>query len=131
MSDVLTAENPYIENTRAAIERAEASGFTVVKREPHTLLIDLDSTSVDDFKKRVETFRSMFKVEGFEVWESKTPGHHHALVTLRKPVEQPLEAVALQAALGSDIKRELAAIWDIRNNNPDFSILFKPTRVGK
>jgi hypothetical protein len=55
---------------------------------------------------------------------SKKAGHAHVVITLPMPIKN-LERVALQAILGSDIKREAFNYTRVKNGNKYPIVLFR------
>jgi len=106
------------------IAKAAETGRSVVTPNHDQLFIDLDSEeALDTFRSQMEIFqRSEHMI--WQVHPSKTPGHYHAKVTLRRFVVG-FERVALQAALGSDRKRELLAILQAKDGMPGPNVFFE------
>lgn len=104
-------------------ERAISAGFTVIERQPNQLLIDIDSNQPIDntILRRLKEYIPSCEVE---YWASKS-GNLHARVTLGRNLSD-IEALLLQAILGSDPLRELLGLFRVWNgvNNP--IVLFKP-----
>lgn len=108
--------------------KAAGSGRVVVHAEPNQLFIDLDSEeSLAKFYEQIDILEK-YEQLARNVSESNQPGHYHAVVTLDR-VPHPFERVALQAALGSDRKRELLALIQKQDGNPGPNVFFE--RSGK
>lgn len=121
--------NTYLEISQEAIARAEKDGFTVHIRSKDELLLDLDDCLLTTFLEKLRSFcyspAQMPRPLFYEWWLSKSGCHFHVKVQLTEDVTPP-EAVAMQAMLGSDPKREMRALLDLRQGNPFYSILFQP-----
>lgn len=104
---------------------AEINGFEVIIRKPDQLLLDLDSELARSiFYSQSERMGAILDGHS-ESWPSKTPGHDHLLLGLRAEVT-PLEAIALQAMLGSDPMREYLNLLRLRNEVEEPTRLFRP-----
>lgn len=82
--------------------------FEVVTPKPHELFLDIDS---EDELKFVHEQIKMMQSYGVPVTitretPSKDPGHYHVVASMATYIDQ-MQAIALQAILGSDRKREL------------------------
>lgn len=116
----------YEKHSYEAAEKAREEGFTVLIREKYELLVDLDKTTEGEFLRRLHyVAKRIFQPRYVEIWKSKS-GNLHARVVLKTAVEDDKEAVMLQAILGSDPQRELAALFDLRIGNRFYSMLFRP-----
>ncbi len=111
------------------VAKAAKTGRQVVRPLLNQIFIDLDSQSdLIMFMDRLETFKR-FESAGCVVTTSQTDDHYHAIVTLdREP--SPWERVALQAALGSDRKRELLAIINRVGDMPGPNCFFEALTNG-
>jgi hypothetical protein len=121
-----------IMSTDELVAKAFAEGCTVVgpfsgEDELRIILLDLDSEA-----HRAAYFAALPLVTEFidisetEWWVSKSGTGWHYKLTLSSPLTSPLEAVALQALLGSDGKREAFALRRLRAGGPFLNTLFKP-----
>lgn len=124
---VLTGTNDYTKKHEEAIIEAEANGFEVVKSDEFTILLDLDG---EEAKKRFDSMRSFldqcFTIMGQEEWTSKSGGDHkHIKLILAGPLEVA-ERIAIQALMGSDPRRELLTLLNLKNGVENPSVLFKP-----
>jgi hypothetical protein len=113
-----------------AIKYAERAGHTIIRSEPDLLLLDLD-VPYDDKKPvlddEVEEILSRYAVLGGRArWKSRG-GNTHMTIRLAKPLPA-LARIALQAALGSDPKKEAISVLRLLNGveEPLCSLLFKP-----
>ena len=98
-----------IERAESIEARAAAEGCVVLYPKPNELFIDLDNTADEDlFYEHFNTLCELWPAARCEVHGSRG-GHKHAVVTLPEAVTD-LERAALQAAMGSDRKRELLTI---------------------
>jgi hypothetical protein len=80
---------------------------------PAQLFIDIDGhhMSLEDHLKHIDLVIDTFRVNGLRMSRqqptpSKTPGHYHLVVTANKQLNT-VERIALQAIMGSDLKREM------------------------
>lgn len=114
-----------------ASAEAELKGFTVVKSTDNTLLFDFDDpVAYNEFRETWEQrINEHFGVTSFEMWHSKssTIGNprRHVKLTIEKPL--PLYArLAIQAACGSDPKREFLGVVYHHSGDRDACLLFRP-----
>lgn len=106
---------------------AELNGFEVVVREPNQLLLDLDTMEqVKQYEKYASNFEPLVRSE-LSRWDSKDGGLH-VIVELFGDIS-PLEAIAIQAMLGSDPMREFLNLIRLHQGVEEPSRLFKPGRV--
>ncbi len=114
----------YKPMTRAQIEeKAKKLGKVVVYPNRYQLFVDIDSdTDHMRFNDLVAILEQSERITHF-AFPSKTPGHCHIIVTLDREIS-PWERVALQAAMGSDRKRELLAILNARHGDPGTNCFF-------
>jgi hypothetical protein len=109
-----------------AIKLAEEEGFEVVRGNDATLLLDLDTEhAVEQFYRVLPIVEEHFGVESHETWSSKS-GKTHAAVKLTAPLPC-VQRLLLQAALGSDGKREALGLLQLQNGCAEPNVLFKPT----
>lgn len=99
-------------------------GMTVILRKPNQLLIDLDNSDSME-PGRLEFLARKFPIREVESWRSKSGDGVHVVITLEEEVS-PLEALALEMAMGSDPIRGLLNVVRYRNGVDDPSRLFKP-----
>lgn len=92
-------------------EYARDRDMDILYPEANELFLDIDGEywSYNFFGKLKELdswlVANGMKIEGFEGWGSKTPGHYHVVVRLSTEVDEPTR-IMLQMMLGSDAKRE-------------------------
>lgn len=114
------------ESAEKASGKALEAGFTVYRSEPHLLLLDLDDhAALERFHKLFPWFQEKFPAAFIEdFWTSKS-GNFHYIVSLGTslPIE---ERLILQAALGSDPKREILAVFRLHEGIDEPSLLFRP-----
>jgi hypothetical protein len=117
------------EKRENAIKSAKEAGFEVIQSAPNLLLLDFDVPYAGDQKKYynpevMDIILQYVETHAVESWASKS-GNTHVLVTLGK--ELPAHhRIALQAALGSDPKREALSVLRLMNGIEEPSLLFKP-----
>lgn len=110
-----------------AIKEAQEDGFTVRVAQADEILLDLDTPESElQFNDNLQLFASLFGVVNVEGWKSKSKGRHVVVHTATKRISDA-ERIALQAALGSDGKREIIAIKRLRDGDTRPSVLFRPT----
>lgn len=111
--------------TREQLEsKAAETGRIVLYPNDYQLFVDLDSEgALSFFQKQVEILRGREMCD-VRVTRSVKPEHYHAVVSLWAPIN-PYARVALQAALGSDRKRELLAIMNRTADGPGTNCLFE------
>ena len=118
--------NLWQENTR--ITEAQEDGCEIIRNDSHTLTFDLDGEKqLERFKSRVGILEKKGFSPAIEIYKSRH-GNYHAIVKCGESFEltEPI-ALAIQAALGSDWKREILGV--LRYLNKQFaqnSMLFKP-----
>jgi hypothetical protein len=107
---------------------AATKNCEVVYGSEWTLQIDLDSpAAIYAFENQCALLfqRREPPWTRVERWTSKSGEGEHVVLHLKEPTPI-LERILLQAALGSDIKRELIA-WDsVKNNRDNPLVLFRP-----
>lgn len=104
---------------------ARANNFDVIEADEYTLLLDLDAPeALAQFEHVFPILERHFIVVKQETWKSKS-GHTHKLLELAKPLSV-MERLLLQAALGSDGRREVIALVRLHNGVANPSRLFKP-----
>lgn len=107
---------------------AEDHGMAILFPAPDELFIDIDNKeSLQEFRESFALLRRMYDSQASYVKaESKTEDgeHWHIIVKLSKPVSA-IERLALQAAMGSDNKRELLGYIRYKANDP------KPTMFAE
>lgn len=102
------------------IEKARALGLEVVFPNENELFVDIDSNeSWDEFLDAIPLLSQMERAPGllrFTVTASRN-GNKHVVVTLGRPVKDQEERLMLQAMLGSDRKRELLGLRQVRSGD--------------
>ena len=118
MSEV--TENPDKKATRL--------GLVVRRPKPHELFVDADSPAQRTaFREGLEELRAIEgeEVVSYVVSPSKTEGHVHIVVTfLDERRLAPYERLAYQILLGSDPKRELLAMKQVRADLSHDAVVF-------
>lgn len=120
----------YTAQSLLDIEEAVKKGFECLDRKPWQLFIDLDDGDMTAFVRRlVAQYEGC--VKNWRWWKSKSGKGRHVVVELvpRGKPPEPKEVVRMQRELGSDPKREKAALKDIAVGNPFYSILFRPAKA--
>lgn len=121
------AQDSYDTEDRAEdIRRAEENGCTVVYPEGTHLLLDLDS--VEDkvrFKKTFDLLKAKLDAKILDKWISKGGTGRHVVIQVNRTLSH-VERIALQAALGSDGKREIISLIRLWGGKPHPSLLFRP-----
>lgn len=125
----LGTSSTYHQNSEEADAWAEAQGLIVEYPDRYTLQLDLDDNiAQQQFQKSYRVLRRILVANGLyseiRITKSRTPGHQHARIRLPFSVT-PLERIALQACLGSDGKRELLSVFDLRNGDPRPTLFFE------
>lgn len=128
----------------AAIKKAEKLGCDIIRGAPDLLLLDCDDdwsemqrtpgfTDHDDLLRILD---ENIGIKEITTWPSKTVNHRHIMIKLAQGLPATAR-VALQAALGSDPKREvLAVVCRLNDGLDEPSVLFRPrgaviTRIPK
>jgi hypothetical protein len=123
--DGLSEDIVYPDNTAEAKEKALAAGIEVIVSDDYQLQLDLDTPAdLQRWVKLEPWVRKQLSVHCIERWLSKS-GNTHVLIRLSYPMP-PVERVAWQAGLGSDRKRELLSLRDIKVGNEFPCMLFRP-----
>lgn len=106
---------------------AEREGLDVRLPEPNELFIDIDDEkSYFTFNENRPLLGDMFtgQVEFAITPSRRKPWGKHIVVTLPRAVT-PIERIALQAALGSDPRREAHSLRRYFNNDPLPTLFFE------
>lgn len=109
------------------LRRAKKLGWKIVEPKPNELQLDLDgSRAVRRYGMQFSILRKAGLTKGWreKLLPSKKSGHVHVVITIPKAVNN-LERVALQAILGSDIKREAFNYSRVKKHNKYPIVLFK------
>jgi len=108
-----------------AIEEAEAQGKTVVHSNRNVILLDLDNKeSFYHYETMFPILRAFFNLTETDTWRSSSGKGRHVVLAC-DPLDFPTR-IALQAALGSDRKREGLALAMLKEGHGEHSFLFKP-----
>jgi hypothetical protein len=107
------AERPYDIGVDWRNAKAAALGLVVVEPAASELFLDLD-TGLEEFRTLLYDVAATagLRIHRVDFWPSRKPGHWHAVVALEHEIT-PVMRIALQAALGSDRKRELLGLMRI------------------
>lgn len=123
----------YLPSSEDNLKWAEDNGLVNIFPEDNQLLLDFDnSVDYDYFEQEgVDILRQFWGVKKIETKPSASGklGHLHVRVTLAKNITQ-MERLALQAALGSDRKRELLGIAMTNAGDPH-PTFFSQKETGK
>lgn len=109
-------------------ERADERGMEIRYPKANELFVDIDSArDFARFKTMVEMLGRIEPVKGWTDTPSASGGQHrHITVTLGRTVSD-FERIALQAMLGSDLKRELLSFEQLKTGvNPHPTVFFEP-----
>lgn len=117
---------------KEAIRIAKAAGSKIYRGRPVRLLLDLDDHEAEaQFSYMLKIMKQLDFVGVVKQrwWKSKGGGKH-VLITLDR--ELPVgERLALQAILGSDVKKELYSIARLHQGVEEPSLLFRPPEGEK
>jgi hypothetical protein len=109
-----------------AKEEGTKEGFFIVQSTPTSILLDLDTAeALELYEEQLPRIQLYMEITELERWHSKSK-NWHVLLTLKKPMEFH-KRIALQACLGSDLKKELISIINAALGQVEPSLLFKPT----
>jgi len=108
---------------------AEAVGCTLYKGADDELLCDFDEINFGDFVDLSgvgarSIIGERFQLQLHDGWRSRN-GKTHVVYKMDR-VLPPLARIALQAALGSDPRREALAVYEFLSAGTDTISLFKP-----
>lgn len=116
----------YVTTLQSGVARATAEGFEIVWPRPGQVLLDLDDDeSLIHYEKILPMARDIFGAVERDRWPSKSGQAWHVIVEVDHDLTA-IERVALQAAMGSDRKRELMATARSMRGDEMVSVLFKP-----
>lgn len=113
-------ESAYVPSSDGAIKKAEEENLKVIFPEENELLLDFDnSVAYDHFENVIHILEEYWGVVSRKESPSLSgkPGHVHVIVRLNTQLTS-LERIAIQAALGSDGKRELLGIVRVHHDDP-------------
>lgn len=92
-------------------ERAEALGLRVVTPTADELQLDIDTgEQLAIYERNIDVLRKWLQVHEISRTPSQEEGHLHITLQVADRPLTAIERIALQAALGSDPKRELLSI---------------------
>lgn len=115
----------YAWNYNEAIDSAKDNGFSVIQSRDTLLLLDLDSdANLEHYERYLPLVAQRFELMEVSRWRSQSGKHWHVVLSC-KGLTMPVR-IALQAVLGSDLKREALAISMDHDGIKDCSWLFKP-----
>lgn len=121
---------PYLIEDQAkrdeVVRIARLKGFTVVEGNDYTLLLDIDSPTLNESFWSVLTMMLDRFPGDYEKWNSKN-GNWHFRITLDSPLPL-IERIALQAMCGSDPRKEIMSLCSARIGVTNPVLLFKPPR---
>lgn len=110
---------------RAALKKAEEEGYVISYPEDDELQLDIDSArAMEVFEKQREILEKYFPFKEVFITPSERSGHYHVRVKLDREI-RGWERVALQACLGSDLRRELLSGIRLMTFTPDSILLFE------
>jgi hypothetical protein len=130
------ATNYLTESVTHAAKQALENGFEVVYGDDEHLLLDFDNEAglqteppfdaPEQYYKQLEVLNANgFYCHEEGRWSSKRFGLH-VVVKLDNFSLEPLGRLALQAAMGSDPKRELLGVLRVLHHVEEPCMLFKP-----
>lgn len=114
-------------NSARAFVEAAAHNLRITTPGSADLQIDIDSAEAfDTYKSHKEILNKFWVILQEVIADSKSgkPWRKHITVTLKNPIT-PLERIALQACLGSDRKRELLSLEQLKNNDPHSTLFLE------
>lgn len=117
-------KSDYSSDFEQACELAEQEGFEVIRSSPTTLLLDLDD-GMHKYNEMRGMAKSLYGFVETARWWSKSGDGRHVVLTSTMELTMP-ERLLLQAALGSDPKREMLGLRLHREGVENCSVLFKP-----
>ena len=101
------------------------AGFKVIKTKPNLLLLDLDDgDAINEWKHKLHNVSKLLDltIESVGNWDSLSGTNQHVVIKVNKELT-PMTRVALQIALGSDLRREMHSIRRIWKQTVPFSML--------
>jgi hypothetical protein len=124
-------DDQYSVHTLEELEQIAAKlGCDLYKGKENELLLDLDDASFGYMNNVVYSLvNEHFEIVGELGWPSRS-GNRHVVLTLTRPLPVPVR-IGLQAALGSDPKREALALWEWQQLKTDTISLFRPRAAAK
>ena len=122
-----TKESDFVGGSVVAFARAKKEGWTVVLPQPNELFVDIDDEAgFERFMEFQEILGQNWGVVGVRDTQSKSgnPNRKHIVVTLGCDVD-PITRIALQACLGSDRKREILSLVNIKSGDTNPTLFFE------
>ncbi len=112
--------------TQNRINAARVKGFSIVRGDIYTLLVDLDSPDLALQPLVLDILDRKYSIEQIIKWKSEG-GNQHYLIKIKNAMSI-LARIAIQVALGSDPVREALAVELYLKGCPeeDVSVLFRP-----
>lgn len=130
--NTLAQAEPYVPSTssEASIKRAEAQNLDVVFPRSNELFIDLDTEAqFATFNARVGMFNTCFGIKSTLIKPSKSGlPRRHAVVELTDHYDV-VTRIAMQAALGSDFRKEVISLQRVFRKD-EHPILFFEKKQG-
>lgn len=126
--------NEYTPNSQHAYEKAELGNLVVCVPAADEIQIDIDSQQA--FDKFMESWGILKAHTAFcdcpvLITPSKS-GLPKCHVRIKSYCTLgPMERIALQAVLGSDITRELLSVVQVFNNDPESTLLLETPKVAE
>lgn len=121
-----------VEGHLERVQTARDQGFTIIEAADNsTLLLDLDSpAAIDQYARNKDLAAVIGGLAESDWWYSKSGIGKH--VVLKSDfIFTDLERLLLQAALGSDGKREMFSLNLWQKTGTLYSVLFKPANASK
>lgn len=127
----MPAYSPSQDTHEAAVEKARARGLVVRLPKPNELFVDIDTfAAYERFKEQIEVLKRWHRVVDVVESPSASGGaHKHIVVTLGNHVT-PITRIALQAMLGSDLKREMLSYGRLLTGSSPHPTLFFERPAG-
>ena len=101
---------------------------TVYRSSPELLLLDLDTPDAREQYRRVfPILAPLYKLTELHFYTSKSGKGVHAILSIGKPITEPLIRLGLQAMLGSDGVKEALSVRRLNAGQDEPSLLFRPT----
>ena len=121
-----------VTNSIDVIREAEAQGFVAVRPGLNQLQLDIDDDAAyQTYVRNSGILRKYWLVKDVQERPSKSgqSGHRHITITLGRNVSD-VERIALQAVLGSDLKREQFSLVRILEKDPLPTLFFEKDNGG-
>lgn len=121
----------YDPTTNPIVVAAAKNQVPVLPRE-NELQLDLDTDEqFARFKEGLDLLMQLGVKASYSCTPSKTAGHKHVTVALDVTLETPMERILLQAALGSDPRREIYSWYRARLKSHITTVFFENEPAGK